>query len=142
MLLRYFKIFLILLVGFWGLFGAMGNLTRPNPELAAAVMSMADVPGEHRRAVKLTAAALCFAGAFRLWRRRRDRGIEFDRAKSWAVAGCAAAMAMLYGVFIVAMDTFFEGWQTTIGAQATPAAFAYFGCIALIAVFVNMRAHD
>jgi predicted small integral membrane protein len=158
MMVRYFKIALVLLVGLWALFGAMVNLSKPNPEVAAAVMSMAAVPGEHARAIshpalvwlawgliplsKLAAAALCFAGGFRLWRRRHALGMEFDRAKSWAIAGCATAMVMLYGVFIVFMDGFFEGWRTPLGQQAAPSAFIYFGCIAFIALFVNMREHE
>lgn len=121
------------------------------------VMSMQDVPGTHARAMehpalawtawsliplgKLLAAGLCFAGAARLWRHRRAAAGDFDRAKTWAVSGCAVAMAMLYGVFIVFMDGFFEAWRTPLGQQAAPAAFLYFGCIALIAVFVNMREH-
>ena len=157
MMVRYLKILLILLVGLWALFGAMVNLSKPNPQVAATVMSMEDVPGIHRRAIenpalarlawstipfgKLTAAVLCFGGAVRLWRQRRASAADFDRAKSWAISGCAVAMAMLYGVFIVFMDGFFEAWRTPLGQQAASTAFSYFGCIALIAVFVNMREH-
>lgn len=157
MMLRSLKILLIVLVGMWCLFGAMVNLSKPNPQAAAAVMSMQDVPGHHVRAIeheaavwlawsliplgKLTAAGLCFVGAARLWRRRRAPTADFDQAKSWAVSGCAVAMAVLYGVFIVFADGFFEAWRTPLGEQATASAFVYFGCIALIAVFVNMREH-
>ena len=157
-MVRYLKILLIILVGLWGLFGAMVNVSKPNPQVAAAVMSMQDVPGTHRRAIehpvlawlawsviplgKLTAAGMCFAGAVRLWRRRGDPAGDFDRAKSWAVSGCAVAMATLYGVFIVFADGFFEAWRTPLGQQAAPTAFLYFGCIALIAMFVNMPEYD
>jgi predicted small integral membrane protein len=154
---RYLKMLLIVLVGLWGVFGAMVNLSKPNPQMAAAVMSMQDVPGTHGRAIehpvlvwlawgviplgKLIAAGLCFAGAVRLWRQRYATPMDFDRAKSWAVSGCAVAMTMLYGVFIVFADGFFEAWRTPLGQQATSSAFVYFGCIALITVFVNMREH-
>ena len=156
MMLRISKIVLLLLVGLWGLIGGIGNFTHIGTgfETVAAVLNPQDVEGlaswqrlESPIAVwtawaiiplsKLVAAGLIFTGSWQMWRVRRLGANEFNRAKSLALVGCSVAIAMLFGGFIVAAETYFLLWQTELGALALPVAFRYIGCIALIAIFVQ-----
>jgi len=157
-MLRIAKIVLLLLVGLWALIGGIGNFVQINSgfDTVAAVLNPQDVKGladwqriEHPVAVwaawavipvsKLVAAGLIFIGSWRLWRARRLGADQFNQSKSLALAGCAVAIAMLFGGFIVAAETYFLAWQTELGSHALPVAFRYIGCIALIAIFVQQE---
>ena len=65
----------------------------------------------------------------------------FNQSKSLALVGCSIMLAMLFGGFIVAAETYFQLWQTDLGNLALPMAFRYIGCIALIAIFVQQSDH-
>jgi len=155
-MLRISKIVLLLLVGLWGLIGGIGNFTQIGPgfDYVAAVLNPQKVAGlaswqriESPFIVwtawaiiplsKLVAAGLIFFGSWQMWRARRLGADAFNDAKSLALVGCSIAMAMLFGGFIVAAETYFLLWQTELGALTLPVAFRYIGCIALIAIFVQ-----
>ena len=86
---------------------------------------------------KLATAGLCIAGALKMWRARNLDAAAFNGAKEMALVGCSVALAMMFGVFFVAGSTYFNLWQTQLGAIALPPAFRLTGCIALIAIFVH-----
>jgi len=155
-MLRISKIVLLLLVGLWGLIGGIGNFTQIGTgfDLVAAVLNPQNVAGlaswqriESPLIVwtvwviiplsKLVAAGLIFFGSWQMWRARRLGADAFNHAKSLALVGCSIAIAMLFGGFIVAAETYFQLWQTELGALALPIAFRYIGCIALIAILVQ-----
>ena len=155
-MLRISKIVLLLLVGLWGLIGGIGNFTQIGTgfDTVATVLNPQNVAGfaswqriESPLIVwaawsiiplsKLVAAGLILFGSWQMWRARRNGADAFNHAKSLALVGCSIAIAMLFGGFIVAAETYFHLWQTELGALALPIAFRYIGCIALIAIFVQ-----
>jgi predicted small integral membrane protein len=159
-MLRKAKIALIITVSLWGLVGAFGNLTNWGETMSAVgtVTSMATFDGgaESWRATsnpaliwlgalfimlsKGTAGVLCGMGAWRMWQARGGDAAGFNAAKEFALAGCAVAVIMLFGGFIVIAENWFELWRSqTFGAAVLAAAFRYGSFIALIAIFVSMR---
>jgi predicted small integral membrane protein len=156
MMLRISKIVLLILVGLWALIGGIGNFFHIGSgyDSVADVLNPQNVVGladwqriENPIAVwaawsiipisKLAAAGLIFIGSWQMWGTRHFGADKFNHTKSVALAGCAVAIAMLFGGFIVAAETYFLAWQTELGALALPVAFRYIGCIALIAIFVQ-----
>ena len=155
-MLRTSKIILIMLVAMWGLIGGVKNFADIDGGLSAvrAVLSpseAAELPDWQKiespivvwlgwltiALAKLATAGLCFVGALKMWRARSLDAATFNAAKEMALVGCSVALAMMFGVFFVAGSTYFNLWQTQLGAIALPAAFRLTGCIALIALFVH-----
>jgi predicted small integral membrane protein len=63
---------------------------------------------------KLAAAGFMFVGSWRMWLSWRLGANEFNNTKPLALVGCSAAIAMLFGGFIVAAETCFLLWQTEL----------------------------
>ncbi len=158
-MLRIMKIGLIATVALWGLVGALGNLLDWNQALGAvaAVTSMATFDGgaESWQATtnpvviwlgalfimlsKLAVGIMCSVGVMRMWQTRRSTGPDFAMSKVIALSGCAVAVIMLFGGFIVIAESWFELWRSQGPIRmALPDAFRYAGMIALIAIFVAM----
>ena len=152
-MLRVSKIILIILIGLWGLIGGVQNFTQIDIgyQSVAAVLNPQDVSGladwqgiESSLIIwlawaiiplsKLTAAGFCFFGSWKMWQAKSLDAAIFNTSKSWALVGCSIAIAMLFGGFIVAGETYFQLWQSELGGLALPIAFRYIGCIALIAM--------
>ena len=159
-MLRTLKIVLVLSIAAWGLLGAFGNLTNWSGavEAVSAVTSMATIKGgpESWQAtnspavifigaasiplLKIVCGILCLVGANRMWRARGSTAQEFQVAKSYALAGCAVAIILLFAGWIVIAAVWFELWRSpTLGRSALEMAFQYGGFIALIALFVSAR---
>ncbi len=155
-MLRASKIILIILVAMWGLIGGVKNFADIDGGLGAvrAVLSpseAAELPDWQKiespiviwlswltiALAKLATAGICFAGSLSMWRARKFEAAAFNAAKQIALVGCSVALAMMFGVFFVAGSTYFNLWQTQLGAVALPPAFRLTGCIALIAIFVH-----
>ena len=156
-MVRIMKISLIVTVALWGFFGALGNILDWNQALGAvaAVTSMATFEGgaESWQATtnpmimwlgalfimlsKLSTGIMCGVGSARMWQVRGGNVADFTAAKSIALAGCAVAVVMLFGGFLVIAESWFELWRTqgTIRLALTD-AFRYAGMITLIAIFV------
>ena len=87
--------------------------------------------------LKTVAGALCLIGAFRMSSARRDDAAAFSKAKELALSGCAIAIFMLFGGWIVIAETWFELWRSEeMRSAALQTAFRYGGFIALIGLFV------
>lgn len=159
-MIRNAKIALVVTVALWGLVGALFNLIHwgETTGTVGAVTSMSTVEGgtESWQAItipaidwlgalfimlsKVAAGALCSIGAWRMWQARSGDAASFAAAKEIALAGCAVAVIMLFGGFIVIAESWFELWRSqTFGGEVLGAAFRYAGMIALIAIFVGMR---
>jgi len=155
-LVRIIKIILIVLVGLWGLIGGLGNLASTESGFAAT----AEVVGATGRGGvadwqriesplliwaawallpigKLATAVLCLYGAWQMWLSRRSPEIEFNAAKAFGLLGCGIAIAMMFGIFVVAANTYFRLWQAEQAARVMPIAFGYISSIGIIALFVN-----
>lgn len=159
-MLRITKTILILAVALWGLVGAFHNILDWSGTLGAvgAATSMATFEGGAGSwqatssplvvwlgalfvtLSKLAVGVMCTAGAFRMWRSRSADGVAFMAAKQLALAGCAVAVVMLFGGFIVIAESWFELWRSdAMRGPVLESAFRYAGMIALIGLFVAGR---
>lgn len=158
-MLQKTKILLVATVALWGLVGALGNLMHWGETMGAvgAVTSMSTFEGgaESWQATtnpavlwlgalfimlsKLAAGVLCSIGAWRMWQAQGGDAAGFATAKKFALAGCAVAVIMLFGGFIVIAESWFELWRSdALRGPVLESAFRYGGFIALIAIFVGM----
>jgi len=158
--LRISKIVMVALVALWALLGAFFNIHDWDGTIGAvsATTSMATFPGgaDDWRAtsntlvvwigailiplLKATAGILCLMGASKMWATRAQDAAAFARAKEPALAGCAVAMILLFGGWIVIAETWFELWRSdALRDIALQSAFRYGGMITLIALFVGAR---
>ena len=157
-MIRTAKTGFIVTVMLWGLVGALGNILNWGETLdsVVAVTSMTTFQGgaESWQATsspvimwlgaliimlsKLATGIMCAVGAARMWRSRSASAAEFAAAKTLALAGCAVAVIMLFGGFIVIAESWFELWRSETLGAVLPVAFRYAGMIALIAIFVAM----
>ncbi|MEO1252342.1 MAG: DUF2165 family protein [Pseudomonadota bacterium] len=149
------KILLAALVALWGLIGAAGNFAHIGIAYAAVagVTSMPMFPADAAPpwrteaplvvwagvsliiAGKLAAFLFCSIGVISMTKSRRDVQ-AFRHAKRWALTGCALAVAMLFGGFIVLGESLWVMFRNPEYAPAADAAFRYGGFIALIAIFI------
>ena len=158
-MLRNLKILLILSVAIWGLLGVFGNILdwggTTGAVSVATSMSTFDGGADDWRAtsnpaiilagalsivlLKSFTAILCLTGAWRMWTARAADAAVFAKAKTYALAGCAVAIFMLFFGWIVIAETWFELWRSEAMREAAlDAAFRYCGMIGVIALFVGM----
>lgn len=159
-MLRITKILLVVTVSLWGFVAAFQNIMGWNGTLGAvgAATSMATFEGGADAwqatsspaviwigalfivLLKLAAASLCAIGALNMWKARGGDADAFAAAKEYALAGCAVAVIMLFGGFIVVAESWFELWRSdTMRGPVLETAFRYGGMIALIGIFVSAR---
>ncbi len=159
-MLRTTKILLVLTVSLWGFVGAFHNVIDWGGTTGAvgAATSMATFDGgaESWQATanpvvvwigallitlsKVVVGVMCIIGALRMWRTRGSDAVTFSAAKEFALAGCAIAMIMLFGGFIVIAESWFELWRSdAMRDPVLESAFRYGGMITLIALFVGMK---
>lgn len=159
-MLRITKVLLVATVALWGFVGAFHNVLDWGGTLGAvtAATSMATFEGgadawqaTANPAVvwigalfimlsKLVAASLCTIGILNMWKARDGDADAFAAAKEYALAGCAVAVIMLFGGFIVIAEGWFELWRSdAMRGPVLESAFRYGGMIALIGIFVGAR---
>ena len=159
-MVRTAKILLVLTVCLWGLVGAFHNVSDWDGTTSAvgAVTSMVTFDGGPERwqatsspsviwagalfitMSKVLAGILCLAGAVSMWLQRQSDAVTFAGAKKLALVGCAIAVIMLFGGFIVIAESWFELWRSdAMRGPVLDSAFRYGGMIALIALFVGMN---
>jgi predicted small integral membrane protein len=83
------------------------------------------------------AAALCWAGAFKLWAARKDT-IAFVRATGTARLGLGVTAAIYFIGWLVIASEWFEMWQSQ-QLNVLPDAFRIFGSAMLILLLLNER---
>ena len=159
-MLRLVKIALIWTVSLWGFVGAIHNISDWNGTFGAvaAVTSMSTFDGGSGSwqatsqpvllwagalfivLSKLAAAILCAVGGLKMWAAKTQNSDDFNQAKELALAGCAVAVIMLFGGFIVIAESWFELWRSDVmRGPVLETAFRYAGMIALIALFVAVK---
>jgi len=159
-MLRLTKIILIATVAFWGILGAMHNLMdwggTQGAVSAATSMSTFDGGADAWQATsnpmivllgalfimlsKLASAFLCSLGGWKMWQARNHSADDFNKAKELALAGCAVAVVMLFGGFIVIAESWFELWRSEVmRGPVLESAFRYAGLIMLIGLFVQAK---
>ena len=159
-MLRVVKIILIWVVSVWGLLGAFHNVVDWSGTFGAvaAVTSMSTFDGGSdswqatSQPILLWAGALfillskvattifCAAGGMKMWQARTLNSDEFNKSKDMALVGCAVAVIMLFGGFIVIAEGWFELWRSDLmRGPVLETAFRYAGMITLIAIFVSIK---
>lgn len=157
MILRLIKILMLLIVGVFCLVGAVFNLTAMDGDLALVSLV---VIGDGATGVaewqkiqapwlvtmcwaviplsKTLAGLLCLTSVGKMWSARRSDSPAFQGAKHAGIAGCGVMLAMLFGVFILIAETWFQQWQTPLGAGILGAAQRYIVCIGVLVFFVYL----
>lgn len=151
---------MILTVALWGFVGAIHNLVDWDGTLGAigAATSMVLIPegADSWQATsnpiviwtgslfillsKLATGMLCSIGAVGMWRANGSDNGAYCKAKNVALSGCAVAIIMLFGGFIVVAESWFELWRAeSMLAPVLQSAFRYGGMIGLIALFVASK---
>lgn len=156
--MRTIKTVMILMLGLFALVGGCQNLLQYSSDtaLVAQVVAGAGATGvaEWQKIEspvlvtlcwsviplsKFATAALCLWGAWQMWSARAADVIAFQRAKYFPLLGCGVMLAMLFGVFILITETWFQQWQTELGGAVLGAAERYMIAVAVLAFFVSMR---
>ena len=156
-MLRKAKSIMILTVALWGFVGAFQNVIDWAGTIGAigAATSMSTIAGgiESWQATdnllviwigaffivgsKLATGALCGIGATGMWRASVSDSSAYKVAKEIALTGCAIAMIMLFGGFVVIAESWFELWRSeSMLGPVLQSAFRYGGMITLIGLFV------
>lgn len=81
--------------------------------------------------------AISLKGAYDLWKVRNAPADSFNASKKSAIVGCAMAMVVWFGGFIVLGGALFQMWQTEIGDSSFDGSFAYAVTAGLILLFVD-----
>lgn len=157
-MLRKAKSIMILTVALWGFVGAFHNVIDWEGTIGAisAATSMATIAGGIDSwqatdnvlviwlgaffivASKLTTGALCGVGAMGMWRAEVSDSSAYNAAKDIALTGCAVAMIMLFGGFVVIAESWFELWRSeSMLGPVLQSAFRYGAMITLIGIFVS-----
>ena len=154
--IRYVKIFLVLTVGFWGLIGTFGNLAGMSDVYneVLKVTSMQAVPegaGPPWRTSSPVVVWLGYTfillgkvvalvggawGGFLMLRHVNAPAAEFNQAKSWAIAGCGGAFALMFFTFTVFGESVFFMFFDPMHAGAGALAFRFAGSFALITLIL------
>ena len=157
MLLRYIKILMMLMIGLFGFIGAYYNLMEIDSTLALVSLvvtgSGAASVAQWQQIESPLLVALCFSlipfsktlSGFlcvfcvkQMWASRNADMPTFQRSKQVGMAGCGVMLAMLFGVFILASETWFQQWQTELGVAILGAAERYIICVGVVALFINL----
>ena len=155
---RYLKILLTMMVGLFGLIAAAQNLIQMDTDLAlvSQVVSGGGAAGVAQwqqiqspllvtlcwlviPVAKTIAGVLCFLGVHQMWAARAADAAQFQAAKQAAIAGCGVLLAMLFGVFILISETWFQQWQTELGGAILSAAERYIIALGIVLFFVNLE---
>jgi predicted small integral membrane protein len=156
-MLRKTKSIMILTVALWGIVGALHNVLDWHGTIGAvsAATSMVTIPEAANSwqatsnivvvwlgalfilSAKLVSAALCSVGAMRMWKAQASDSAAYAAAKHIALTGCAVAVIMLFGGFIVIAESWYELWRSpSMIGPVLQSAFRYAAMIALIGIFV------
>jgi predicted small integral membrane protein len=157
--MRYLKIIAALFIGLVGLLAFLNNLFNLSSAhgFVGAVISAPEQPYYKLigpavssawltwvalwaiMAAELAAGVLGLAGAVRMFGRRAASPVEFQEAKTLAIAGGAIGMLVWYGFFIVIGEMYFNMWQTEIGLGSVGGAFRYGTVCAVLMFFIALR---
>lgn len=88
-------------------------------------------------ALEFLAGLLAAKGAWDMLGVRKSSAVEFNGAKTYALAGCGAGIMVWLGLFGVVGSALFQMWQTEVGQQSMGDAFELFASCALVFLIVN-----
>ena len=161
-MIRSLKILLAVIVAYWGLIGAMGNLMSLDLtyDYVEMVTTFSGIPPKEGAELppwqtsspivvslgvlliisgKLGAFICGSLGAYKMTKAYKASAEQFAEAKRFAILGCGLAVAMLFGGFIVIGETMYLMWANPEGAAAAQSAWRYGGFMALTMIFIGQR---
>jgi predicted small integral membrane protein len=159
--LRLLKATLVFAVGFWALLIAFGNVVDydSNWQFVRHVLSMDTVfPQNHLKyraitdptlqtigycaiiATEWLMSALCFAGAWRLFRARSSRA-AFIAAKPFAACGLVLVFLLYYIGFVAIGGEWFCTWQSEIW-NGQPKAVMFLTCSMFVLTLLLLREEE
>ncbi len=161
-LLRWVKILLVLTVGVWGLIGTVGNLSGLSEVYDAVrhVTTMTGIPEDvgppwrtdNPLVVWIGVAAIVLGkiaalagggiGGVTMLRNVNSSSDKFRKSKTWAVAGCGAAFALMFFSFTIMAESAFFMFFSPQYVGAGELAFRLGGSLALVALFVAQAEPD
>lgn len=157
MFVRISKVILVFLVGLQAWFFVASNLANwgMGVQAVASVMSMQGVTGHSVNifpviespvlhvigflfilAGEFLVGAFALKGASDLWISRKNVA-EFNASKENAIVGCAMAIVVWFGGFIVIGGAWFHLWQSESGINTLAAAFVFAMTAGLVLLFVD-----
>ena len=156
MMIRYSKIILVAAVALFAALVAFGNITDygSNFVFVQHVLSMDTIfpdsaigyraitwPLAHHAAywliiaTQVGTAIFCSMGAWRLCRAVRQPARQFNRAKSWAVAGLTLGFVLWQVGFMSISGEWFGAWMSPQW-NGVPSAFRFFVTILLVLIYL------
>lgn len=160
MSMRLSRIVLTATIALWLALVAFGNITDYGSNLVFVqhVLAMDSIfpgAGIHYRAIhspllqhaaylliiatETVAAALCGAGAWRMWRQRRAPAPAFARARRLAVAGLSLGLLLWLGGFMAIGGEWFGMWMSS---QWNGLASAFRFVVVLLAALLHLGQRD
>lgn len=159
MLVRLSRIVLLATIALWLSLVAFGNITDagsnwPFVQHVLAMDSIFPGAGIHYRAItspllqhlayaliiatETLAAAVCWLGAWRLWRTRRGSAAAFHRAKRMGVLGLMVGVLLWLGGFIAIGGEWFGMWMSTQW-NGVESAFRFVVVLLFALVYLGQR---
>lgn len=159
-MIRTIKIILVILVGLQGLIYFGSNIANWDAAKGAveAIVTMPERPYYANAltpaitngalitvalliilAGELLVAILSFAGAIKLYGALKAPAEQFNSAKSLAIAGCAMAIIVWFGIFTVIGGALFQMWQSQLGQSSLGDAHKFIVPSGIILLFLAMR---
>jgi len=78
-------------------------------------------------------------GVKNMWQFRKADNDRFQQAKRLAITGCGLLLAMLFGVFILVTETWFQQWQTEFGSGILMTAHRYLLSVGILMIYIQME---
>jgi predicted small integral membrane protein len=159
MLIRYLKIDLVILLSLMCLFYATQNVVNLESayQFVSAVATMdgfTAYPASFGPAItsptliwamltviillEYTAGLLSAKGAWDLWKARKSAAADFNAAKSFTNVGGGVALLVWFGLFTAIGGSYFQMWQTELGAASLEGAFQFTAQIGIVLLFINI----
>jgi predicted small integral membrane protein len=92
-------------------------------------------------ATQFVCGGLFLAGTVQMWRARLASGAAFERAKTFAIAGCLVAFLLWFFVFMVIAGEWFAMWQSK-EYNAQQSSFRFYITVLAALIFLNQRDGD
>jgi len=87
--------------------------------------------------LETAAGLLALKGTLDLVRARTRDASEFNGAKTYGIAGCALGIVVWFGLFLAVGGTYFQMWQTELGAASLEGAFQNATTLGIVLLVLN-----
>ena len=88
--------------------------------------------------MEFLAGLLSAKGVWDMWSARNATAEVFKQSKKYALLGAGCGVIVWMGFFGAIGGTYFQMWQTELGAMSLDGAFQYFVTCGFVLVFVSM----